>query len=343
MDHLSVYENEQMRAIAAWKSERPSVLGSLVGGMFGPLKPWVARTVHRSVIESAVSDLKTVGAIQEGMAEVAHRAKISDVRALRFSPMRECDSLAARISMTAQRDQVVQDRLRQSAVPSSFRSSFPLPLVTSLRFICRVGHCYGYALDQAADRRFVLTILGSATQESLPECNEWTLAATTNSRDDERRHRRAGDVTAVLEPKAMARAWEPLAHNRLILDHAFLNRVEMAARRAFQERWLVDNGKAESIAPATPRRRSAIDDLNRAISETAYIVGDAIGFGAVFPVVFLFDLLGRGEHAGARGVRDGARAAVSDADQFLAGLFGRDPPDAGTPRAQALGPLLPSP
>src|SRR6516165_9605189 len=68
MDHLSVYEMEQIRAIAAWKSEQPSVLGSLVGGMFGPVKPWVARTVPPSVIEQAVTELTTVGAIEEGRA-----------------------------------------------------------------------------------------------------------------------------------------------------------------------------------------------------------------------------------------------------------------------------------
>jgi hypothetical protein len=221
------------------------------------------------------------------------------------------------------------------------KSSLPLPLVMSVRFICRVGHCYGYTLDLATDRQFVLNILGMSTQTGPPASHEWVLVEATRSRNDERRHGRAGDATAVLEPKAMARVREPLSHNRLILDHAFLNRVEAVARRAFQERWLVDNGKAESITPATPRRRSAIDDMNRALSQTAYIVGDAIGFGAVVPVVFLCDLLARGEHAGARGIRDGARAAVNDADQFLAGLLGRDPPGAETPSSRAFGPLLP--
>ncbi len=169
MDHLSVYEFEQIHAIAAWKSEQPSVLGSFVGGVFGPLKPWVARTVRRSVIEQAVTELATVGAIQEGMAEVARQARISDVRELRFSPMKECDSLAARITMNAQRDQVVQDILRQSTDGSGSQSPFPLPLVTAVRFICRIGHCYGYALDSPADPRFVLTILGLSTQEG-PSC-----------------------------------------------------------------------------------------------------------------------------------------------------------------------------
>ncbi len=342
MDHLSVYEFEQIHEIAAWKSEQPSVLGSFVGGVFGPLKPWVARTVPRSVVEQAIADLAAVGATQEGMAEVARRARISDVRELRFSPMKECDSLAARITMTAQRNQVVQDLLRQSAPSSGLRSSFPLPLVAAVRFICRVGHCYGYALDAPADRRFVLTILGWSNREGPRASHGHEVVEPASPHFDIERPVPAGGVTAVLEPKALVRDREPrLAPERLILDHAFLNRVDVVARRAFQERWLVDNGKAEAIAPSAPRRRSALDDVNRVMSQMAYIVGSTIGFGAVFPVVVLCELMSRGEHAGAQGVRDGARAAVNDADQFLAGLLGRDPPETKTPRTRAFGPLVP--
>ncbi len=343
MDHLSVYEFEQMHAIAVWKSEQPSVLGSLVGGVFGPLKPWVTRTVPRSVIEHVVAELATIGATLEGMAEIARRAKISDVRELRFSPMKECDSLAARITMTAQRDQVVQDILRRPAAVRGLQSSFPLPLVSAVRFICRVGHCYGYALDSPADRRFVLTILGLSTHEGgLVSQARDVVDDPTSSHADAGRPVSAGSVTALREPNALARARESLSTPEFfILDHAFLNRVDLVARRAFQERWLVDNGKADSIAPSTPRRRSALDDMNRALSQMAYVVGGAIGFGAMFPMVVLCELLARGEHAGARGVRDGARAAVDDADQFLAGLLGRDPPGKETSRSRALGPQLP--
>ncbi len=160
------------------------------------------------------------------------------------------------------------------------------------------------------------------------------MVESASLRDDARRPVPAGRLTAVLEPKALARDREPdTIPERLVLDHAFLNQVDMVARRAFQERWLVDNGKAEAIAPSALRCRSALDDVNRAMSEMAYIVGSTIGFGAVFPVVVLCELLARGDHAGTRGLRDGARAAVSDADQFLAGLLGATRP---RPRHHAL-------
>jgi hypothetical protein len=342
MDNLSVYEFEQIRAIAVWKSELPSVLGSLFGGLFGPLMPWVARTVPRSVIERAVAELATIGAIEEGMSEVARMAKISDVRELRFSPMKECDGLASRVTMTAQRDQLVQNLLRRTTASSGLQFSFPLPLVTAIRFICRVGHCYGYALDLPADRRFVLAILDrSTTLERPPASHSRVESAHRSSCDEGGLAVRLNGATAVLEQKGAARPPRNRRDDRVVLDHAFLNRVDAVARRAFQECWLVDNGKADSIAPAVPRRRSALDDMNRAMSQMAYLLGGAIGFGAVFPVVVLCELLARGEHAGARGVRDGARSAVNDADEFLAGLLGREPPGTETRRYPAFGPLVP--
>lgn len=341
MDNLSVYEFEQIHAIAAWKSERPSVLGSLVGGLFGPLKPWVAPAVARSVIKRAIDDLATVGATEEGMAEVARRAKVSDVRELRFSPMKECDSLASRITMTAQRDRLVQSIMRQKTPSASLQLSFPLPLVTAIRFICRIGHCYGYPLDLRADRRFVLTILDSSTtKERMPTAGEVVGASAPKSRGGRGHDALSNGVAAMVERGAAIRSRDLHSADRFILDHSFLDRVDLVTRRAFQERWLIDNGKADSIPPAVPHRRSTLLDMNRAMSQVAYLVGGAIGFSAVFPVVVLWELLARGEHAGARGIRDGARAAVDDADEFLAGLLGRDPPRTETHRSRAFGPLL---
>jgi hypothetical protein len=340
MDHLSVYEFEQIHAIATWKSERPSLLGSVVGGLFGPLKPWVARAVRRSVIEDAVAELATVGAIDDGMAEVARRAKISDVRELRFSPMRECDSLASRVTMTAQRDQLIQAFVRQTS-NSELPWSFPLPLVMALRFICRVGHCYGYALDSATDRKFVIHVLGWSAAQEHNSASQASVEPASDGLNDLGRVGAASSVSVAVESKAVARRSRSPLPERLILDHAFLNRVDAITRRAFQERWLVDNGKADAIAPSVPRRRSSLDDMNRAVSQMAYIVGGAIGFGAVFPMVVMCELLTRGDHAGARGIRDGARSAVKDADEFLAGLLGREPPPTELRRSQAFRPILP--
>jgi hypothetical protein len=112
----------------------------------------------------------------------------------------------------------------------------------------------------------------------------------------------------------------------LTLDLALLASVATTARRIFQERWLLENGKVESIDPATIHRRSTLQDVSRAWSQAAYVGGGLLGFGTTFPVVALGRLLTGGDHPVARGARDGARAAAYDADEFLAGLLGRDEP-----------------
>jgi hypothetical protein len=341
MDNLSLYENEQISAIAAWKSERPSVLGSWVIGLFGPIRPWVARAVPRAVVWQAVEQLEAVAAVSGGMADVARLAKVSDVRELRFSPMKECDGLASRISMRTQRDCAVQDLLRRTRGALDRASSLPLPLVIALRFVCRIGHCYGYRLDRPVDRQFVLAILEQSSQEGYAHGGAgprvWPAGDAHYGRDVLDGGHSTGNVGNAV-PGSGRRSVAP---DRVTLDHTFLDRVDVVARRAFQERWLVDSGRLNSIAPSESRRRSTLEDVSRAMSQVAYVVGGAIGFGAMFPVVAACDLLTRGDHAGARGVRDGARAAVQDADQFLAGLLGHEPPTPKTPHPRALGPLLP--
>jgi hypothetical protein len=297
MDYQSLYEAEQIRAIAAWKSERPSVLASVVDGLFGRLAHRVTPVVSRESLEKAVAELDVVVSRHRGLAEVAYQAAVSEITELRYSPLKECDALASRISLRVERAAIPRSALLGIDGSAVSRSRLPLPLVAALRVVCRIGHCYGYPLDQPGDRACVLGILEHCRQDAV-----------------------------------------------LTLDAFCLNAVAEAARRVFQERWLIDNGKVESIEPAPPRRRSALLDMPWALSQAAYVGGGVVGFGAAFPILVLGRLLTRGEHACARGTRDGAWDAAHDADQFLAGFLGRDEPAPLTlpltDRAQALRPMI---
>jgi hypothetical protein len=118
-----------------------------------------------------------------------------------------------------------------------------------------------------------------------------------------------------------------LPGRKFVLDYGFLNRTAESARRVFQEQWLIENGKSDPIAPASRQRRSSLNDFSRAMGHAAYVVGGAIGFGAVFPVVALSRILTRGDQPVARGARDGARAATRHADQLISGVIGDDRSD----------------
>jgi hypothetical protein len=317
MDYLSLYELEQTHAIARWKSELPSFLHAVAA----LCKPLPYRAIDRAVVSRAVEQLTNSGNQSLGRAEVEQLASTSDVAQLRYSPLRDCDRLAARITTRFRRN-----------LPTAFQPSSPIPsdgtapsapplLIATLQLVCRIGYCYGYRMDTPQDRDLLLTILDHANQ---PE-----QRAHVTQPEPARHFRLLAGETSQPAYTPLQQTSQDLANNTvnngLVLDYGLLNRAAESARRVFQEQWLIDNGKSDIIPPAAARhRRSALDDLGRAMGHAAYVLGGAIGFGAVYPVVALSRIFTHGDRPAARGARDGAQAAARHADQLVSGLAGQD-------------------
>src|SRR5205823_4310250 len=124
----------------------------------------------------------------------------------------------------------------------------------ALRTILKIGHCYGYPLDQPKDRPFVLGLLIAATSGSL-ETRRSRLSQLRELEELvlEETHEEvlAEEVLAFL---FQLEAFEEVpgigAVSGALLNLSFMHRVDVTARRVFQERWLSDNGKVREIAPA---------------------------------------------------------------------------------------------
>ncbi len=72
----------------------------------------------------------------------------------------------------------------------------------------------------------------------------------------------------------------------VVLDNAFIHRVEIAAKHVFQERWLRDNGKVDSIAP-TESSGDWGGALRNGLNQAAFVTGYSVGFGTTFPVLLV--------------------------------------------------------
>jgi hypothetical protein len=342
MDYLSLYELEQKHAIAAWKSERPSFLQS-VAALWNPLTHRVTRGVERALIEHALDDFDRLALRSSGLAEVARLASVTEITQLRYSPLNECDRLAGRICSRSRR--VFPGSANSFDSPRGTQSGSDIPplLISALRLVSRIGHCYGYRLDDAHDRHLLIGILDYANQPDteirfrrqdrlvfprLSSENEF------EGLDLETSHAGAQLMTTEEFPADRS------SRNTYSLDYGFLNRVAESARRVFQEQWLVDNGKTDPISPSSRHRRSSLDDFGRAMGHAAYVVGGAIGFGAVFPVVALSRIFAHGDRPAARGARDGAEAAARHADQLISGILGEDGSEADALPIPALRVML---
>jgi EcsC protein family len=164
----------------------------------------------------------------------------------------------------------------------------PLLFGVCLRTILKVGHCYGYALDRPSDKAWVLGALAvslSSTRQKrtelmgrLREIEELMLEQTQQQ-------------IVVEEAAALITQIElfediPVfgAATGALLNLSVAHKTESTARRLFQERWLRDNAKVETIEPAPDGSIPAAQGWAGALARAGYGVVYNAAFGAVLPV-----------------------------------------------------------
>ncbi len=97
------------------------------------------------------------------------------------------------------------------------------------------------------------------------------------------------------------------------LNVAMMNRVDVAARKIFQERWLRDNGKVDRIEPAEVHARAMVPGFVGALGRLAYSGCYCVGYGAAMPFFAAAAVVGPMNNALISGIRDGAAAAARGA------------------------------
>ena len=170
----------------------------------------------------------------------------------------------------------------------------PVLLAATLRSIARIGHCYGYPLDTEIDRVFVLGILELSTVDDPAR----RLELFRQLRDLGTGARRLAPKGKPLSLEGVSSAmFEDLAFGAvpilgdvtsILMDYDFVRRVDITARRVFQERWLKDRGKLDEIFPAPEsRRRSSLEGGADLLAQMAYVGSYGIAFGLTLPLAVI--------------------------------------------------------
>jgi EcsC protein family len=289
--NLTPYEAEQVEQIAGWKSTPPNAFSELFK---------LITTSVSNLVEKVIPDRLVIGAIEKayqvseriaGQEDIKRQGGVAQLGELREKPLEECDRLAQGVAVTALTLATIEGAATGAAGVLTTVIDIPLLFILSLRTILRVGHCYGYSLDHPHDRTFVLGVLITATSGSL---------ATKRKRLDQLReikHLLVEETQEeILADEALAilfqlEIFEEVPGVGLIsgalLNLAFVRRVEITARRVFQERWLEDNGKVHVIKPAAVHARHLAHGWRGAVGRAAYSGCYAVAFGVTFPAYFL--------------------------------------------------------
>ena len=313
---LTDYEREQVRQIADWKSEPPNPLSELWKMITLPVARLIERVVPDSVVRAAIDRSYDAAELLAGRRDIRHRAGVKSLPEMRRKPLEECDAVAKQVGIAAQ---AAATGARGAATGAggvlTTAADVPLLFVLALRTILKIGHCYGYSLDHRKDRPFVVGILIAATSGSL-ETRRQRLDQLHQLEDlllEETQEEILAEeaLTFLFQLEEFEEVPGIGAISGGLLNLTFMHRVDVTARRVFQERWLCDNGKVGVIAPTEVPARVLAPGWTGALGRAAYSGCYYVGFGASLSFWMAASLLRSTDNALARGLRDGAMAAAA--------------------------------
>jgi len=346
---LTTYEAQQVALIAAWKARKPGLLRRTVEMLKWPLARAFAKLVPAAKARAMFARVHQEADWEHGRDLVQRALGIDHVKELYDGPLEQCDGLVKKVADISR--EIITSESLLSNVGGELTEILELPaeIMLALRTVHRVAACYGYTLEHPADETLVIAIIGLSLLDDPGErlsarrlirrLEDGTLTSDDQQRlstaaktvlDDEVGDDLVEQIGSTLVEEKVEEGIPFLgAVLGVVLDNAFIQGVEEAARFTFQERWLREHGRVDEIAPAVASHGAGapiVEGLSQAVYSTSY----AVSFGVVFPVAFAARAAGAVLPAPAtQGLTEGATAATSDVDRLIAGVRGHPDPAQG--------------
>ena len=207
---------------------------------------------------------------------IERTAGVDDISHLREGPLERCDRLVKHVEIISREVITTESLLAGVGGLATELLELPAEIMLALRTVHRVAGCYGYKLDHPQDWMLVLAVIGLSLQHDPKERSRIGKLIHQLERETIPSGDRAR-LEALLENKAKGELEDDLVEqigsslieNKIeegipflgevagvLLDNAFIDRIEEAARCTFQERRLRDQGKVGVIAPAEDHQRA---------------------------------------------------------------------------------------
>ncbi len=292
---LTTYEKQQVAQIAAWKSKPVNPIAEVwnivVLQAAKAVTFFVPDVLVRSAIELSYSAAHKLAPPQS----IARQAGVKNVRDLRKTPLEECDRLAQRVSAAARTLATVEGAATGAGGAATTLLDVPLLFASALRTIIRIGQCYGYPGGEPQDRYFNLGVLTIATagsvatrMERLDQLKDLEVLLVEETQVD---MIRSELLSFIFQLEVFEEVPGIGIASGALLNLSFMHRVDVTARRVFQERWLTDNGKSRGIEPAVESPRAITAGLAGLAGRAAISACYFAAFGAALPVFAVASLV----------------------------------------------------
>jgi hypothetical protein len=265
--NLSEYEEEQIRVIDEWKTGRPSGINTALGFVMFPISVLIQSIIPQAAIRDC---LRGASATAERFADesaVLRKGDVPEIEVLRRKDLRLSDQLANEIHNWA--IGVASAEGAGSGMWGIYGLALDIPFIITfaLRTIHKIGLCYGYRNRDEQGKRFVLALLSAASANTVSEKAEavkllraidvMIAKQTVKAVVEKAVQQQLGKEAVLLSMKNLGRQLGINITERKVLQAIpaigaavggsvnawFINDVAWAARRAFQERWLIENDR----------------------------------------------------------------------------------------------------
>lgn len=269
--HLSEYEKHQIREIGEWKREEPSVASKVVGFVLTPLTWLIHKVVPDAAIRGVLDLSSSAAEWLTDTDDIVRDAGVNRVEDLKKHDLEKSDQLANEVHNWAIGLATVEGGGTGAAGVFGLAVDIPAIIVIALRTIHKIGVCYGFEVKTKSDREFVLAIMAASGANEMKEkvaalstlrAIEVSVAKTTWKKLAEKAAtEQFGKEAGIIGIKNLAKQLGINLTKRKTLQAIpaigaivgasvngwYIKEVGWAARRAFQERWLMENHKIIEI------------------------------------------------------------------------------------------------
>ena len=269
--NMTSYERGQLSEIQEFQNQKPSVVSEGLSLIGKPLELLTSILIPEQVVQAVLSGANATAEFLADEKDILRDGKVSKIEDLQKKSLELSDELANEVHNWAIALAVAEGGATGMWGAAGIAADIPAILTLALRTIHKIGLCYGYKADTVEDKEFVLSVMSLAGSNSMKEKNQVLLQLKMLEATLRK------NALWVIERKAAKQMAKKTVGNEVIIkmirdvckqlginfskrkamqvipivgagvgaamNGSFIRDIGYAARRQFQERWLVDNGK----------------------------------------------------------------------------------------------------
>jgi len=264
---MNQYEEQQIKEIVSWKSKEPSIVSQTMQVVAKPLGWLVNLVIPKKAILGALVTCNNIAELITDKGDILRDGEVNDIKELAHKDLKLSDKMADSVHNWANSVAGLEGGVTGATGLVGLIVDIPSLITMSLRVIHKIGLCYGFECNTEEDKQIIFGIMSAAGANNMKEKTaalltlkqaETIIAKTTWKKMGENFSKYSLQGT-IITVKALAKQLGINITKRKAaqaipvvggfigagMNVAFINDVAWAARRTFQERWLLINDKAQ--------------------------------------------------------------------------------------------------